>query len=89
LGEINRRRVWVDGIEYDGPPPKPCAAELAVMGLKEPEKREREAVPPEPPLPESGEPEAEEDLSIPPGRMPLLRYPPAEGPLYRGSRRWK
>jgi hypothetical protein len=70
------------------PPPKPCAAELAVMGLKEPGKRKLKKTP-EPPLPESGEPEAEGNLSMPWGRKPLLRYPPGEGPLYQGSRRWR
>jgi hypothetical protein len=71
------------------PPPKPSPAELAAFGLKVPEKRKRGAGPPEPALPEGGEPEAEEALSMPPGRMPLLRYPPGEGALYQGSRRWR
>jgi hypothetical protein len=35
---------------------------------------------------EPDEPEA--DLFVPLGRIPLLRYPPGEGPLYCGLRRW-
>jgi hypothetical protein len=59
------------------------------MGLKEPEKRKHGAVPPELPLPEGGEPEAEKDLSMPLGRKSLLHFPPGEGPLYQWSRRWR
>jgi hypothetical protein len=79
--------------------PAPCAAELAPWGLIAPGKRKRkkppeppvrekrEAVPPERVLPEGGKLEAEPVMPL--GRMPLLRYPPGEGPLYQGSGRWR
>lgn len=97
MGDIHRwkRRVWVDGVEYATEKAASDAVEVSVSTVHEALKGggrtvKGRMISPEPPP----GPAAEEAVALPAGiftpgdRAPLLRYPPGEGPLYVGLRRW-
>jgi hypothetical protein len=89
LGGIHRRRrqTWVDGAEYGSEKEAAAAAGVAVSSVCEALKAGGRTVkghvisPEAPRKPQADRPPEHRK------RM-LLRYPPGEGPLYSGSRRW-
>jgi hypothetical protein len=99
--ELNRRRkrVWVDGIEYGTEKEAAEAAGVSVSSIHEALKAGGRPVKGRmitlEPLPEPcaaelamAEKLEESDMFVLLGRKPLIRYPPGEGPLYCGLRRW-
>jgi hypothetical protein len=89
LGAMNRRRrrVWVDGEEYGTGREAARAAGVAPSTMYEILKKggcviRGHRISEKPPAKPA---QAEAAISR---RGLLLRYPPGEGPLYQGSRRW-
>jgi hypothetical protein len=90
---MNRRRVWVDGLEFGTEKEAAEAAGVPVAAIREALKAGRRMVmgrliactpPPEP----AELMVAAADLFAPGNPKALLCYPPGEGPLYQGLKRW-
>jgi hypothetical protein len=89
-----RRRVWVDGAEYETEK-EAALAGVSVSSVFEALKTGGRVVkghkisPQAPRKPKTEELKALSVKSFTPGdRKPLLRYPPGEGPMHVGLKRW-
>jgi hypothetical protein len=91
MGAIHRkrRRTWVDGEEYGTEREAARAAGVSISTVHDALKAGGRTVKGHRISPEA--PRKEEKRAAPVSRSrgePLLRYPPGEGPLYQGSKRW-
>jgi hypothetical protein len=88
-----RRRVWVDGAEFGTEKEAAEAAGVSVSTVCGAVKKGGRTVKGKRILPEAPPRPPREKLMAAklfrPRLEPLLRFPPGEGPLYEGLRRWR